>query len=163
MRTFCSHHDPFVRISSHSTCRDEDVLCGRGAPTNWHPGNQVFKQLVEKYQPSYVASRRSDKPEIAMQLVELIQRRGGRFLKRTKMPGRGPTGQHFCWKEIGEQRSYEKACQALRENAPELRRRLASKELAAISMNSQSHGGDDADPKMGPAKGKRRRDGNRWG
>lgn len=65
-----------------------------------------------------------------MKIVHIVQSRGGRFLKRTKSPGR------FGWKEIGEQRAYEKACQALRENAPELRRRLAAQEVAAVSDDS---------------------------
>jgi hypothetical protein len=50
--------------------KDNDVLCGRGAPTTYHPGNQYFKDLVTKYQPTYIASRRSDKPQIAMQIVQ---------------------------------------------------------------------------------------------
>lgn len=70
-----------------------------------------------------------------MKIVQIVNNRGGRFLKRTKMPGQGPSG-HFCWRNIGEQRSYEKACQALRENAPEIRRRLAAQELASVSSDS---------------------------
>lgn len=105
---------------------------------------------MNKYQSTYLASRRGDKPEIAMQVVETIRRRGGRFLKRTKMPGLGPSG-HFCWKDIGPQRAYEKACQALRENAPEIRRRLATQELAAVSVDSQSQ--NEGDQKMGPVAG----------
>ena len=107
--------------------RDSDVLCGRGAPTSWHHGNQYFRRLVSKHQSAYLASRRADKPEIATMIVDKVRERGGRFLKRTKMPGVGPSG-HFCWQEIGEQRSYEKACQALREGAPEIRRRMLSAE-----------------------------------
>ena len=139
--------------------RDQDVLCGRGAPTNFHPGNQLFRELVAKFQSAYLASRRSDKPEIATQIVKAIQKRGGRFLKRTKMPGLGPSG-HFCWKDIGEQRAYEKACQALRENAPEIRRRLAAQELAA-AVSSDSHSLTEAsagaDRKVGPASDTTRR------
>jgi len=125
--------------------RENDVLCGRGAPTTYHPGNQYFKELVAKYQPTYIASRRSDKPQIASQIVEIIRGRGGRFLKRTKKPGMGPSG-HFCWEDVGDQRAYEKACQSLRENAPELRRRLAAEEIAAISVDSD-HG-----PSAAPAR-----------
>lgn len=69
-----------------------------------------------------------------MKIVELVRERGGRFLKRTKVTGVGPRGRgHFCWEEIGEQRAYEKACQALREGAPELRRQFAAKELASLN------------------------------
>ena len=103
--------------------RDSDVLCGRGAPTSWHPGNQYFRSLVEHYQSAYLAARRADKPEIAMRVVHTIQESGGRFLKRTKNYGAGPSG-HFVWEDIGENRAYEKACQALREGAPEIRRQM---------------------------------------
>jgi len=75
-----------------------------------HPGNQYFRSLVDKYQHDYLAAKRVDKPEIATLLVKLVHERGGRFLKRTKITGAGPRG-HFCWREIGEQRAYEKACQ----------------------------------------------------
>jgi hypothetical protein len=147
---------------------DHDVLCGRGAPTSWHPGNQFFRLLVDKYQGQYLAAKRMDKPEIAMHVVALVQERGGRFLKRTKVvssssssprrsshpsssssPLIGSRG-HFAWQDIGEQRAYEKACQALREGAPEIRKHLASKEAIAAGLhsdprtstsNSGGHGG----------------------
>lgn len=112
---------------------DADVLCGRGAPTHRHAGNQYFRSLVDRFQSSYLAARRVEKPEIASQLVELIRERGGRFLKRTKIDGVGPSG-HFCWIDIGEQRAYEKACQSLREGAPHLRRSLAAKEVASAAL-----------------------------
>lgn len=105
--------------------QEDDVLCGRGAPTSWHPGNQYFRQLVAYYQPSYLAARRADKPEIAMRIVKSVAEQGGRFLKRVKVHGTRPGG-HFCWQDIGENRAYEKACQALREGAPELRRQMVS-------------------------------------
>jgi hypothetical protein len=38
--------------------------------------------------------------------------------------------------EIGEQRAYEKACQALREGAPDIRRKLAAQEMAAAALCS---------------------------
>ena len=117
--------------------RDHDVLCGRGAPTSWHPGNQFFRLLIDKYQGPYLAAKRMDKPEIAMQLVALVRERGGRFLKRTKVVSSARNSVsasrgHFAWQDIGEQRAYEKACQALREGAPEIRRHMAAKEIAAL-------------------------------
>jgi hypothetical protein len=169
------HPAPFVY-----DLREADVLCGRGAPSNFHGGNRIFKDLVVHYQSSYLAARRHDKPDIAAAIVQHIHDRGGRFLKRIKMEGRGPMG-HFCWyvffflfvvvvallslffdlssppltrislrlfsfhlpdhqqrrpknrQEIDQQRAYEKACQALREGAPELRRQLAAKEIAAAA------------------------------
>jgi hypothetical protein len=100
---------------------------------NFHPGNQYFRSIVKRFQPEYLGCKRADKPEIACRVVERIRERGGRFLKRTKLPGIGVCG-HFCWIDIGEQRAYEKACQALREGAPEMRRQLAENELS-FSVN----------------------------
>jgi hypothetical protein len=117
-----------------------DVLCGRGAPTNWHEGNQYFRQLVNKHQAAYLAAKRVEKPEIAILIVQLVKERGGRFLKRTKRPGLGPSG-HFGWQEIDEHRAYEKVCQALREGAPDLRRKLAVKKFSSPCVGER--GGDE--------------------
>lgn len=106
--------------------RDEDVVCGRGAPSLHHPGNIYFRQVIHQFQSRYLAARRIDKPAIACRVVELIQERGGEFIKRTKAGG--------GWEAIGEHRAYEKACQALREGAPELRRKLAAREIAAAAL-----------------------------
>lgn len=121
---------------------DEDVLCGRGAPTSWHPGNQLFRRLVTLHQPAYLAARRADKPAIAIQIVREVTSQGGRFLKRTKVHGTSGTG-HFGWQDIGENRAYEKACQALREGAPEIRRQMnmaaeAKKSSIISSEDNQS-------------------------
>lgn len=85
----------------------------------------------------YLGSKRVDKPEVACLVVERIRERGGRFLKRTKQPGIGACG-YFCWIDIGEQRSYEKACQALREGAPDIRRQLAVHELSSSVNDDRS-------------------------
>jgi hypothetical protein len=36
-----SHAEYVVQVT------DADVLCGRGAPTSYHPGNQYFRRLVK--------------------------------------------------------------------------------------------------------------------
>jgi hypothetical protein len=76
--------------------RESDVLCGRGAPSQYQEGNKFFRDIVERFQSSYIAARRIDKPEIATHIVDLVRERGGRFLKRVKVQGVGPSG-HFCW------------------------------------------------------------------
>jgi hypothetical protein len=95
-----------------------DIVCGRGAPTNYHQGNEEFRYIVEDYQTSYLCAKRSDKPGVAFKLLEVVKSRGGRFLKRQKASGRQ------AWTEVGEKQAYEKACQALRDGAPELRREM---------------------------------------
>ena len=109
-----------------STCTDasmklepKDVVCGRGAPTSIHPGNLEFKKIIKKYEMTYLCSTRTEKPKIAMKLLEEFQEQGVRFVKRE----RDENGK-FMWIEIGEQRSYEKICQSLREGAPKLRRQM---------------------------------------
>jgi hypothetical protein len=76
--------------------RENDVLCGRGAPSQYQAGNKFFREIVERFQSSYIAARRIDKPEIATHIVDMVRERGGRFLKRIKVQGVGPSG-HFCW------------------------------------------------------------------
>jgi hypothetical protein len=97
-----------------------DIVCGRGAPTNFHYGNQVFRELVEDHQTSYLCAKRSDKPKIAMKLLDVVKSRGARFVKRQKTTGR------FTWVDIGDKGAYEKVCQALRDGAPDLRRQVMS-------------------------------------
>jgi hypothetical protein len=101
-----------------------DVLCGRGAPTNYHPGNEYFRDLVKEYQSTYLTSKRADKPFVASHIVNIIQSRGGRFLRRYKRNGVSWERGHFVWVEVDPQKAYEKACQALREGAPGIRKKL---------------------------------------
>ena len=97
-----------------------DVLCGRGAPTNFHSGNRFLRKLVAEYQTLYLCSKRSDKPAIAWKLLDIVTSRGGRFVKRNK----AHKNTTFAWEPLNEKQAYEKICQALREGAPELRRRM---------------------------------------
>lgn len=118
-----------------------DVLCGRGAPTNYHPGNEYFRELVKQYQNQYLASKRADKPFVASHIVNIVQSRGGRFLRRYKRNGVSWERGHFVWVEVDPQKAYEKACQALREGAPEIRRK----------MQEADHSDDGEDERKSPA------------
>lgn len=96
------------------------VLSGRGGATNSHSGNRAFRSLVKQYQSDYLKAKKRDKPQVAAVVVDKIRERGGRFLRRytTKSDG-------VVWVDIGDVRAREKTCQALREGAPEIRRRKA--------------------------------------
>lgn len=94
-----------------------DVVCGRGAPTHFHPGNQAYRQLVKGFETAYLCAKRSEKPVIAMEIMDVLKGRGVRMVKKD--------GYSF-WVEIGDQSAYEKVCQSLREGAPELRRQMLS-------------------------------------
>jgi hypothetical protein len=115
-----------------------DIVCGRGAPSSFQHANQIFRELVADYQTLYLCSKRGDKPKIAMAVLELVQSRGGRFVKRVKRSYNG----HFGWEEIGEKRAYEKVCQALREGAPELRRKMlaSSSKLRELNTEKENRG-----------------------
>jgi len=77
-------------------------------------------------------AKKRDKPAVADILIDLIRERGGRFLKRADTKQNGGV----VWIDIGVERAREKACQALREGAPELRRRKGK---------SANNDGDDDD------------------
>lgn len=55
----------------------------------------------------------------ALSVVEKIRSKGGRFLRRFDQTARG----EIVWTDIGDDRAREKTCQALREGAPELRKK----------------------------------------
>lgn len=98
----------------------EDVLSGRGGATNSHSGNRAFRSLVKNHQNKYLRAKKRDKPKVASIIVESVRKKGGRFLRRYERPA--PDGR-VLWIEIGDERAREKTCQALRENAPDLKRR----------------------------------------
>jgi len=64
-----------------------DIIFGRGKPNHDHPGNRVFRKVVEAYQEEYAASRRYDKLAITQEIITGFEAgRWGttpaRFLKR---------------------------------------------------------------------------------
>ena len=83
-----------------------DVLCGRGAPICYHPGNQFFRKLVSKCRERYRSSERQHKSQVVGHILQVIRSRGGRFLKRTASGD---------WVVVSDAVAYEKTCQALRE------------------------------------------------
>eukprot|EP00934_Nitzschia_sp_Nitz4_P003424 Nitzschia sp. Nitz4//scaffold22_size323478//317811//319128//NITZ4_000598-RA/size323478-snap-gene-0.575-mRNA-1//-1//CDS//3329543210//3414//frame0 len=111
--TMAPYIDPITDVKPH------DVLSGRGGATNSHSGNRAFRQLVKEYQSEYLAAKKRDKPSVAAIIVDKIREKGGRFLKKYST---SPDGQ-VLWMEIGDDRAKEKTAQALREGAPEIRRK----------------------------------------
>ena len=88
---------------------ENDCLFGRGGGTNHHPGNKVYRQLVEGRKAKYMASKRLDKPLVAMEIIDEWRALDppGRFLKQddhTKV-----------WNDVGDKKAREKTSQALRE------------------------------------------------
>lgn len=95
---------------------DNDVLCGRGGSINSHPGNERFRQLVEKRKRVYLTARfKREKRLIANSILSEIRSIDppGRFLSRDPVTG--------SWYDIGDEKARDKTSQALRENAPSIR------------------------------------------
>lgn len=114
---------PFVHLS------ESDIVCGRGAPTNFHVGNSRFRELVNGYHRSYFVAKRSDKPRIAMKILDILASRGARFVRRIK--GASSSASH--WEEVVNKIAYEKVCQALRDAGGPPRKTLSSVAIAAAS------------------------------
>jgi hypothetical protein len=70
---------------------DRDVLLGRGGRTNHHAGNIRYLAEKEKLQETYLRASKDDKTGIAQQLVDAINKDGGRFLKLWEDPSQVST------------------------------------------------------------------------
>lgn len=113
---------------------ENDVLCGRGGITNSHPGNLRFRALVRQRKMAYInAVKRCDKPRIARQIVFKIRQMGGRFLERSRSG---------TWQIVDDARAAKKVSQALREGAPEMRKKA---EKGDDASDSESDGRKSAD------------------
>lgn len=118
----------FAPSSPFVTLRDSDIVCGRGAPTNFHIGNSRFRELVLDYNKSYFVAKRSEKPRIAMKVLDVLSSRGARFVRRIK----GGSSASSHWEEVAHKIAYEKVCQALRDAGGPSRQMLSS--VAASSQ-----------------------------
>mmetsp|Transcript_1958 Transcript_1958/g.5192 ORF Transcript_1958/g.5192 Transcript_1958/m.5192 type:complete len:678 (-) Transcript_1958:452-2485(-) len=133
--------------------RDMDIVCGRGAPTNFHYGNDQFRELASRYQTAYFCAKRSEKPEIAMKIMDELQSRGARFVRRQKggsatkatlekhKQGSPTLSSH--WVEVSAKIAYEKVCQALRDGTHNIQRQMLSSPQRSLgnsnSMSSNSN------------------------
>jgi hypothetical protein len=110
---------PVAQTEYITRIHPEDVLSGRGGATNSHSGNREFRRLVKAYQEEYLRAKKRDKPAVASVIVDQIREKGGRFLRRCDTDSQG----QVMYVDIGDVRAREKTCQALREGAPEIRRK----------------------------------------
>lgn len=102
-----------------STPHDNDVLFGRGGNINIHPGNETFRKIVETKKRVYLTARfKREKRLIADSILTAIQslRPPGRFLARDSRTG--------LWYDVGYEKARDKTSQALRENAPSIRKAI---------------------------------------
>mmetsp|Transcript_27702 Transcript_27702/g.40891 ORF Transcript_27702/g.40891 Transcript_27702/m.40891 type:complete len:552 (-) Transcript_27702:181-1836(-) len=133
--------------------RVNDVLCGRGGYINSHPGNERFRQLVEKRKRVYLSARfKQEKRLVANSIVSDIRDNKGRFLAKNTSTGE--------WHDIGDEKSRDKTSQALRENAPTIRADIIEGSNKLRTGKSAKSGGkrkatSDA-PKKVPSNSKKR-------
>lgn len=101
-----------------------DVLMGRGAPAIDNEGNVRFRRLVHGRRGEYAAaSKRSEKDQIAREIVSSIREKGGRFLKKLEDPDLSrnldaPEGSD-AWITVDEETVLTKTKQALRDKSTE--------------------------------------------
>ena len=91
------------------TPNENDVLCGRGSRSYFHPGNKLFRTIVGHRKSSYNDSGNKFKPAIAADIIHFIQSQtpSGRFLSEDK--------ETKLWYEIPFNAAVQKTQQALRE------------------------------------------------
>mmetsp|Transcript_30851 Transcript_30851/g.66674 ORF Transcript_30851/g.66674 Transcript_30851/m.66674 type:complete len:1679 (-) Transcript_30851:132-5168(-) len=62
------------------TPNDDDVLLGRGYNIIVHPGNKLLRSMVQAQKQSFLQSKKKSKKQIAIGIVDDIDKLGGRFL-----------------------------------------------------------------------------------
>ena len=118
--------------------RDADILCGRGGANLRHPGNCVYRQLVNDNKPLYSTCPKDEKLNISRSIVAVIRERGGRFLDRpgsfSVVKDSNGGGGGGAWFDIGDSKALLKTSQALREGQPRLLLRMKEMKDAVGSV-----------------------------
>ena len=81
-----------------------DVLFGRGKRAQNHIGNMQLRNIVDQYRERYDATRKKLKPQIAAEVIAVIQKGGGRFLQKEK----------FGWVEVSQEVALRKVLHTFR-------------------------------------------------
>merc|ERR1712028_52344 len=112
---------------------ENDVLCGRGGRINSHAGNVQFRDIIHSKKSEYLdpSTKNFEKAHIAAGIVSGIRTMdpAGRFLKEDKGTG--------MWFDIGDAKAIKKAGQALREDAPDIRKTFDIGDTIAIKKTGQ--------------------------
>mmetsp|Transcript_16804 Transcript_16804/g.24660 ORF Transcript_16804/g.24660 Transcript_16804/m.24660 type:complete len:183 (-) Transcript_16804:65-613(-) len=118
-------------ISTYIDPTPNDVLLGRGGLTNWHPGNQRFRLMVEAEKNKYkkLGGQKKLKNNYSREIMARVNQYGGRFLKRDV------TGDE--WIEAEPTAIRRKCSQALRERP--LRAGNLIKKTTALSKKKKAN------------------------
>ena len=103
-----------------------DVLAGRGAKSNQHLGNKLFRSLVKQNRGLYqqLKENNAHKVILAESIIAAIHTRGGRFLKQQRhshscqTTSSSSSVRSFKWYELTKEEAITKTQQALREIPP---------------------------------------------
>jgi hypothetical protein len=60
----------------------KDVLLGRGRPFQEHPGNLGYAHMIESNRSRYDLCKKLEKTALTKEIVQLVHKSGGRFLKQ---------------------------------------------------------------------------------
>ena len=84
----------------------EDVLMGKGRPTNEHHGNMILQSLVDQQLDFYMSCDPVKRPPLFASVVRTIQREfGGQFLSKEH---------NGIWMEIAEDEAVQKVARTFR-------------------------------------------------
>jgi hypothetical protein len=94
-----------------------DVLFGKGLGASGYIGTQRFRDICETKRSAYQSAKKADKTVIAQEVVDIVRRKGGRFLKQDESNGPVEDIIFFgIWYEVNDEREIlEKAKQNLRQ------------------------------------------------
>ncbi|MGK3742707.1 MAG: hypothetical protein ACI90V_009563, partial [Bacillariaceae sp.] len=92
---------------------DADVLCGRGGKVNKHPGNIVYRKVVDYNKTYYQSVHKKHRILVSKSIVQAILNNGGRFMGQKS----SSCGGEDEWIPINFKRAVQKTSQALRERS----------------------------------------------
>ena len=142
------YNDNTERANLVHTVSENDVLCGRGRGPAGHTGNVRFHELIAEKRMSYLTcTDRKEKANICEEIIDVVKRSGGRFLK--KISGRGSKTSPKLWKIVDDAKAKAKTGQALREGytretvlRAQLLASVADAATTPTSNNKRSHTAD---------------------
>ena len=106
------------------TPHDHDVLFGRGAYVNAHPGNRLLRSLALERKDAFEAGVHNEKRKLAVEIVRHMQSLDppARFLAPPPKPGERTVKCNAevvancdVWVDVGEERAVHKATQVMRD------------------------------------------------
>lgn len=89
-----------------------DIIMGRGLRGKKAPGNQLFKRILESYQPQYDAAIRYAKGKIVEKVYKEMKEMGCRFLAPIKVNETFDTT--YAWAEVSEEAAVDRISHGFR-------------------------------------------------